>query len=622
VATTDTTKPLVVQADCQTIGGGSNPLFSIAASRASGTVNVSPLTNLISALLSKSGDPKLLGIELSSGTLALDAAAIASKVGLVREILFPALAALTLASSFDPIKGTATANGTGLDRLLDVLDIQITPQGNNTSSMAIRLKTKNINETDSQPVIRFTNVEPLELIKFNNLITTVSVQQVNLIAGLAIPGETAGLIANLISRVNACYALPAGARRIQSSDLSPTCALAFVDGRVSNFKENGLSGMDAFITPLYWPAFSESAILPILTDGAGITLSLGTFEYLRPNGVMGITARKTGPDNSLKIVSLEAQVGADGKLGLSGNKYGFRAKIVPFAERRTFLNQNSSNYLSTGVNITVPLQNKDTLPLTKIVVTPPANKIVGTRTSFTMLPGTSNMALPLQDEFLNDTSAPSAGGFLRLRTEYTDANAGVVRRHPSRREFGQYFANDLSESALQQFSTDDVWTLDFYVGGANTPAASQYYRLPIRPLTIAEFRTAALPDLEAPTKVFLQGLLTSDGGGVPGISPLGGLDGLTLPSIGEPEPIEQRVFGLTAPAGASSNIFFTDFGFLLFGRQGNQSVPCLNGVNGDLHCTRDRKYAAGAILMGVELLLRLPNWRELVQHFSVVQLPP
>jgi hypothetical protein len=359
-----------------------------------------------------------------------------------------------------------------------------------------------------------------------------------------------------------------------------------------------------------------------LTDDIGTTFSLGTFEYLRPNGVMGITVRKTSPDKSLKVISLEAQVGADGKLGISGNRYGFQAKIVPLAERRTFLNQNSSNYLSTGVNITVPLQDQDTLPVTKLVLTPPANTIVGIPTSFTLVRGTNNMSLPLQDEFLNDTSAPSAGGFLRFRSEYTDANVGVARRHPSHREFGQYFVNDLSESTLQQISTGDVWTLDFYVGGANTPTASQYYRLPARPLTIAEFRTTAVPDLEASTKVFLQGLLISDGGNVPGISPLSGLNALDLPSIGEPQPVEQRVFGLTAPAGASSNVFFTDFSYLLFGRAGSQFVPCMNGANGDRHCAADGKYAAGAILMGVELLSRLPDWRNVAQHFSVMQLPP
>ena len=131
-----------------------------------------------------------------------------------------------------------------------------------------------------------------------------------------------------------------------------------------------------------------------------------------------------------------------------------------------------------------------------------------------------------------------------------------------------------------------------------------------------------MPELAAPTKTFLQSLLVSDGGDLPGISPLSGVTELTLPSVNAPAPIEQRVMGLTAPAGSISDIFFTDFSYLLFGRGGTQTVPCSNGANGDLHCTLDRKYASGAILKGVELLSRLPDKRELAHHFSVEQLLP
>ena len=133
VATKDVFKPLVVTSECPNAAGGSSALVSIAASRASGTVNVNPLTNLIGALLSKAGDPKKLGIELEDGTLTIDAAVIKDKVDLTVGILLPMLNALTLASTYDPIKGVASANGSGFDRLLDMLDIEITPEADNTS---------------------------------------------------------------------------------------------------------------------------------------------------------------------------------------------------------------------------------------------------------------------------------------------------------------------------------------------------------------------------------------------------------------------------------------------------------------------------------------------------------
>lgn len=620
VLTKDAAKPLLVQAECPNASGGSDTLVSISAARASGTVNVNPLTNLIAALVTKSGDPTRLGIELENGTLAIDAALVQGKTDQVREILLPALGALTLASTFDPIKGVAAANGTGLDRLLDMLNIEITPETDGTSSIAITLKIKSANETDSQPIIRFTNVTPLEVIKLNNQISAVSIGQVQFVASLIIPNDTAGLITDLVQRVNACYALSIPGRGSNTA-LSPACQAMFLDGSISNFQENGLQGMAALLAPWLGLTSSESPVTALLSTGPA-QFSQGTYQFLRPDGVLGFTAVKTAPGETPVATPFEAQVGADGKLGLSGNRYRFQAKMTAFAERRTFLNQKTSDYLSTGIDIVIPVQSKGGVPVTKVVLTPPANAIPGNRATFTLLPGASGMALPVQDERLADTVAPSAGGFLRLRSEYTDTAAGVPRRHPSLRDFAQYFANDMPDSAIKLLSAGDVWSLAFYVGKSSTPDAVQYYRLSARPFTIDEIRSLAVPDLTAPTKAFLQGLLVSNEPGNPGFTPLAGYPSLALPSTRSPAAMEQRVFGLTAPPGATANIFFTDISYLLFGTLGNQIVPCQNGGNGDLHCAPDGSYASGALLNGVELLARLPDRREIAQHFSVLQLLP
>jgi hypothetical protein len=131
-----------------------------------------------------------------------------------------------------------------------------------------------------------------------------------------------------------------------------------------------------------------------------------------------------------------------------------------------------------------------------------------------------------------------------------------------------------------------------------------------------------MPDLTAPTKTFLQSLLTGDGGDIPGITPLTGLPPLNLPTTGNPVPAELRVFGLTAPAQANANIFFRDFRYLLYINFQNRTVSCRNGALGDLHCAANGNYAAAAILEGVEVVSRLPDKRELANHYSVYQLEP
>ena len=474
-------------------------------------------------------------------------------------------------------------------------------------------------------MIRFTNVTPLDIIKLNNKIDAVSVQQIQFVASLMIPSGTAGLITDLLGRLNGCYALPVFSRASQFVPRAE-CRSVFVDGNIDNFLENGLRGVQGLAVSLTGLASSDSVGSRLLTEAEGVTLSSGAYQYLRPDGVLGFTALKKSPGNADETVSVEAQVGADGKLGLSGNQYQFQAKLVAAAERRTFLNQNSNfqaaNYLSTGVRIVVPLQTKGGAAISKVIVTPPLTRLAGNRASFTLLPGPDGMVFPLQDAQLNDTSAPSAGGFLRLRTEYTDVIPGVNRQHPSRRDFGQYFANDITELALQQFSPGDVWTIDFYFGNENTPGASQYYRLPARPLTISQLRTLPMPDITAPTKTLLQSLLIGDGGNIPGITPLADLRPFTLPTTSEPIPAELRVFGLTAPAGAGANIFFTDFRYLLYIDFQNRTVSCSNGALGDLHCAANGNYAAGATLEGVEVVSTLPDRREIANHYSVYQLLP
>jgi hypothetical protein len=619
-------KAQVLQADCDNDAGGSDTLVSIMASPASGTVNINPFTNLICVLISKSGDPKQCGAGLTNGIATVNANDIKAGVAQLKEILLPLITAAAI-NVFDPIAGTAIANGTGFDRLQDMVQISITPQENGISSIEIRLKVININQADSQPVIRFTNLSTTDAIKLANKIDAVSVQDVRIAGNLILPSGTSALIAELVGRINACYALPASERWNGITLLAPECAKIFVDGNISNYLKNGVSDLAAVLGPLTGTGFNDLPLSGLLRDPKDVQFSMGTYQYIRSNGLLGFSARKTTPGSTATSVTFNAQTGADGKLGLSGNQYRYEATLIPFAERRTFINQTESSYLSTGVNILVPLQARDGVPVTRVVLTPPPNKIANNPASFTLFPGADGMALPMQDALLNDTIATSASSFLRLRSEYVDKAANANSRPPSRRDFGQHFANDITESALLQLGIGDVWTLDFYIGGASAPDATQYYRLPARPSTIAALRGQPLPDLQASTRLFLKSLLNFVEPGAPSNTPLTGLPALKVQLTSAPDEfIEPRVIGLTAPPRSLVNIFFTDsleFEDRFFAPITDQvTIPCRNGSIGDLHCLPDGRYASNAILLGVELLKSLPDRLMLAHHFSVLQLLP
>lgn len=617
-------KAQVLQADCPNDTGGADTLVSVMASPASGTINFNPFTNLLCVLVSKSGDPKQCGSVLADGTISVDVTDIKSRVEQFKTMLFPLLTALAV-DAFDPISGAFAANGTGFDRVLDMVDISTTAQADGTSLVQIRLKIKSANETDSQPVIQFTNVTPTDAILLANSITRTSVGGIRLAAGLVIPNGTSDLIADLVVRMNACYALPPASRWNGRDALAPTCAAMFLDGDVSNYLENGLKGINAFLSYRTGLAYSDSPVNALLTDPAVVKFGKGRYEYIKASGALGFSTTKTSASGTPLNAVLEAQTGVDGKLGLSGNQYNYEAKVVPMAERRTFLNQSKSSYFSTGINILAPLQSKGGIPLVSVVVTPPPNRLINTQGfqySYKLFPGASGMALPMQDQSLNDLAQTSSDGLLRLRSEYVDTAANANSRHPSLRDYGQYFAKEITESALTQFGVGEIWKLEFYFGDATSPDASQYYRLPARPYTIAELRAQTLPDLQAQVKQSLQALLITDGGDIPGVTPLSGLSPLSLAWTGTPTPDEVRVLGYTSPPPFTSTIFFTDFSMPGSGAPASQIVPCRNGSNGDLHCAADGRYSSSAVLQGVELLARQPDRRELAHYFSVLQLLP
>ena len=120
--------PFVLTATRSGADGASESLVSVVSSvtGASATANITPITNLIAAKLSPTGDPSKLGAELAAKTADLSAATVTGKVNEVQAILAPILTA-TETSGTNPLTGSFSANGAGYDRLLDSVKICVTP---------------------------------------------------------------------------------------------------------------------------------------------------------------------------------------------------------------------------------------------------------------------------------------------------------------------------------------------------------------------------------------------------------------------------------------------------------------------------------------------------------------
>ena len=116
------TGPFMMRAD-GTVGGRSYSLYSAATSAdVGGTINVTPLTDLIVANIAG----QIASTYFASGNFSgLTAAALATETNSLRARLQPILTALGVGSSIDLLRASFNADHSGLDAALDVLRVEV-----------------------------------------------------------------------------------------------------------------------------------------------------------------------------------------------------------------------------------------------------------------------------------------------------------------------------------------------------------------------------------------------------------------------------------------------------------------------------------------------------------------
>jgi hypothetical protein len=116
------TAPFVVVAT-GTVGDATVSLVSMQASAGSSTVNVTPITHAIAATLAPGGDP----IALAANTTLVTETKVAAGEQALRLVLGPLMTATGAAGNL--ISGSFSADGTGLDKLLDQVKVDVKPGG-------------------------------------------------------------------------------------------------------------------------------------------------------------------------------------------------------------------------------------------------------------------------------------------------------------------------------------------------------------------------------------------------------------------------------------------------------------------------------------------------------------
>ncbi|RFO97353.1 hypothetical protein DIC66_09520 [Rhodoferax lacus] len=437
------------------------------------TVNISPVTNLIASRLSASGDPSRLASEVGSGASTVDAITVAASVSEVQTILATLISAAG-ATGIDPLTGSFAANGTGYDRMLDAIQVTLTPDS--ATSTNIEVSIKQTLADGAAPIVTAFNSQ------------SSSVAPLPAISAVTLPvAGTSVLIAQELAQLTACFALPT-ATRVDSpvsagvatgtaaNVVASACTTAFLGNDPNQFLGNGSRvGRDDNNNGAFSGLFRDAA--------TGQVFSQGSYEFSRPNGdiVVSYKTRDRLGNESFDTAVLREDL-SDGKLKLIGNQYTYPGGVAPYHQLRTFVNQPDANYYSTGYDIRIPL-----IPnISYVQVTPPGG------TTITLVPGSDSMVLPKRN-----VAPPTASGttFVRLRSEYV-ASSGAPTPHPSALEAGLFFPpSDYTEAALAAMPGQGVWTFAYFSGGTNasggTLQQTQHYRTRSRASTLAELRTQA-----------------------------------------------------------------------------------------------------------------------------------
>lgn len=606
-----TRAPLVIRAQRE-----DQVLYSTTASAEGGVTNVTPLTTIVVAQLSPEGNPARLAGALQSNPGAVTEAGIQAQVAELLAALQPLLAAL--GESFDPMSGVFAADGTGQDRVLDAISVSVRPDGT-AANIEITVKALPAAADDPPLKIGFRTDGP-------SIPTLPWVSREQL---ARIP--TPAMVASLLERLNACYALPLTQRVNTAANdnanavggpqnvVAPACRTLFVDDDPATYVANGASvGRDAS---------NRGAFSSLFRSGpTNLRHDRGNFEFFRQDGGVVLTYRWTdvlGNTDNDTIVARDA----GGTLKLTGNSNLYRASVRAYAENREMINSPAYSSYNTGYHINIDNRlNGSGMPvLEKVEVTTPMDTVL----TYVPQPGLSYLVLSRD----GSPATATADGVLRLAGAYQDlATPGA----PSDTETGLYYVGtQLTEAQLRDLGDQSVWKLEFFpVNGDRTVQA---YRTIARAPTLGELRLQSFahltPALQA--ELVAEGASPEAVGGVTAFGPAG---------QGDPNNIDVSAAGETdgwaVPSGALAPTMVSAFGRAprisptVRGARYNDSITVRNAARTavlwctpqsptDAHCDGSfaGQYAWGATVSVLELWARSARQVELSKKIGLYKLP-
>lgn len=493
--------PFIFMAD-----DGDQQHFSVYNDTSQTNVNITPLSTLLAASLSSSGNPANLVSEIVARTTEVNSTNYAAKLGELKTVIGPVLTAAgvssSTAASFDPVKTSFSANGTGLDKVLDVLEVGITP-GASRAKVELTVKTS-LNEDDTDPAnVRIFDVgagaaAPSALPTINS-------------SDLPVDG-TSVLMQQLLDTLTACFSVPLAdrirANGTAASDITAqTCKDVFINGNPAQYLSSG-------------SLVSKTAHFSgIFTATAPVTFSrpkfFGTVRTSQANGpqagdmLIGYRWKDDYGNFQYERVMVRKTATTPARLEIVGNGYLYDSAVTPYAQLRQFIQDNSTDYYSVGYSPYVARRLYSYTPagggasrqkyISKVTVTTPTGKsiLLCNRTGYSFLVMAKQTANPT----CATVSDMTGTSFIRIRSEYSNKST-TNTNHPRLKDLNVAFvANDWTDDEIEAVKTYSAWKFDYEfkdtVTNAIVDTATQWHRPPKRVHSIREFKKIELPSVTA-----------------------------------------------------------------------------------------------------------------------------
>ena len=313
------TAPFVIVAtgavgDAQT--SQASVIATAPATGTSSTANINPLTNAVVTALSASSDPSTIGSSFS----AITASNINNATALLNQALGGLASSSGASASFNPFSDSATANGTGFDKLLDNLTFSVQP---GTGAILFAKDGATIDDmaaTSSLP-------SPASPSSNTSLILSSTTNSVSALSNsLSIRDFT---VANFLQdALNKCFAITYDAGRASNT----LCTSGFSAPDYLNNAKNLAADLGAWMSATYDGAtFKKPEIIRFYTP----TRALVKISGMRADGVyfslLTVVSKATVSGSS----STES---SNGTWMLTGNQRSFNVGVSGMAMRQIELN--------------------------------------------------------------------------------------------------------------------------------------------------------------------------------------------------------------------------------------------------------------------------------------------